>query len=467
MPHAQFTPVQFPAAQFPPAHEHGFATQQVHAGVVPDATTGSRVTPVHLTAGFVFDDFEQARARFAGEDDGYVYTRMGNPTTTAVEARLAVLERGTDALLLGTGQAAITVALLGILGAGDHVVAAGDLYEGSRGLFLDNFARLGITVDFVADTADPAAWEALVRPNTRVFFAESVANPRNVVLDVPAVAEVAHRHGVPLVVDNTFATPYLLRPLEHGADVVVHSASKFLAGHGAALGGAIVTGPTTRPGFDWSGFPHLRAPANVLSGVSWVEAFGPARAYVEHTRGVVAARLGPTISPFNAFLVQQGLETLSLRVARQSATALELARWLQERPEVVGVDHAGLPSHPTHEVARRLLPRGSGAVFSLTLAGGRAAAQRFVDAVELFTRMTHVGDVRSLVIHPASTTHAHRTEQERLAAGIRPGLVRLSIGLEEPEDLLADLALALAATHPVTHPVTQRADRPADLPLAV
>jgi O-acetylhomoserine (thiol)-lyase len=432
---------------------HGFATQQVHAGSSPDPVTGSRVTPVHLTAGFVFDDSEQARARFAGEDDGYVYTRMGNPTTAAVEARLAVLERGTDAIVVGTGQAAITVALLGILGAGDHVVAAGDLYEGSRGLFLENFARLGITVDFVADTADPAAWEALVRPNTRVFFAESIANPKNVVLDVPAVAAVAHRHGIPLVVDNTFATPYLLRPLEHGADVVVHSASKFLAGHGAALGGAIVTGATTGTVFDWSGFEHLTAPAGVLGGLSWVQEFGPARAYVEHTRGSVASRFGPTISPFNAFLVQQGLETLSLRVGRQTATALELARWLESRPEVVGVDHAGLPSHGSHAVAGRLLPRGSGAVFSFTLAGGRAAAQRFVDAVGLFTRMTHVGDVRSLVIHPASTTHAHRTEAERLAAGIWPGLVRLSIGLEEPEDLLADLELALAAVAPAEIPV--------------
>jgi O-acetylhomoserine (thiol)-lyase len=434
---------------------HGFATQQVHAGSSPDPATGSRVTPVHLTAGFVFDDFEQARARFAGEDDGYVYTRMANPTTTALEQRLAVLEHGSDAIVVGTGQAAITVALLGVLGAGDHVVAAGDLYEGSRGLLVDNFGRLGITVDFVADTTDPAAWEAAVRPETRVFFAESIANPKNVVLDVPAVGAVAHRHGIPLVVDNTFATPYLLRPLDHGADVVVHSASKFLAGHGAALGGAIVTGGS----FDWSGFEHLTAPANVLGGVSWVEAHGPRRAYVEHTRAVVASRFGPTISPFNAFLVQQGLETLSLRVARQTSTALELARWLAARPEVVGVDHAGLPGHGTSAVAQRLLPRGSGAVFSFTLEGGRAAAQRFVDAVELFTRMTHVGDVRSLVIHPGSTTHAHRTEAERLAAGIWPGLVRLSIGLEEPEDLLADLELALAATVPTAVP--------AELPVAV
>ncbi|GAA0321715.1 O-acetylhomoserine aminocarboxypropyltransferase/cysteine synthase family protein [Kineococcus aurantiacus] len=418
---------------------YGFTTQQVHAGAEPDPVTGSRVTPVHLTAGFVFDDFEHARARFAGEDDGYVYTRMGNPTTAAVERRLAVLEGGTDAILLGTGQAAITVALLGILGAGDHVVAAADLYEGSRGLLLDNFARLGIAVDFAAGPGD---WERLVRPTTRAFFAESVANPKNSVLDVPAVAAVAHRHGVPLVVDNTFATPYLLRPLEHGADVVVHSASKFLAGHGSALGGAVVTGT----GFDWSGFAHLTDPANVLAGMSWVERHGPQRAYVEHTRSVVASRLGPAISPFNAFLVQQGLETLSLRVGRQSATAETVARWLQARPEVVGVDHAGLPGHPSHDVARRLLPRGTGAVLSVTLEGGRAAAQRFVDAVQLFTRMTHVGDVRSLVIHPASTTHAHRSEDERLAAGIWPGLVRLSIGLEEPEDLLGDLEQALVAS---------------------
>lgn len=427
MPHVPSTPLSF-------------ATRQVHAGAEPDPVTGARVTPVHLTAGFVFDDFEQARARFAGEDDGFVYTRMGNPTTAAVERRLAALEGGTDALLLGTGQAALTVALLGILGAGDHLVAAADLYEGSRGLFLENFARLGISVDFAAGPQD---WERLVRPTTRAFFAESIANPKNAVLDVPAVAAVAHRHGVPLVVDNTFATPYLLRPLEHGADVVVHSASKFLAGHGAALGGVVVTGE----GFDWSAFEHLTAPVGVLGGVSWVDRYGPRRAYVEHTRGVVASRLGPAISPFNAFLVQQGLETLSLRVARQSATAEVLAHWLRERPEVVSVDHAALPEHPSHAVAQRLLPLGTGAVLSVTLAGGRTAAQRFVDAVQLFTRMTHVGDVRSLVIHPASTTHAHRTEAERLETGIWPGLLRLSIGLEEPADLLADLDRALVATH--------------------
>ncbi|GAB3458929.1 PLP-dependent transferase [Kineococcus endophyticus] len=427
MPHVPSTPLSF-------------ATRQVHAGAEPDPVTGARVTPVHLTAGFVFDDFEQARARFAGEDDGFVYTRMGNPTTAAVERRLAALEGGTDALLLGTGQAALTVALLGILGAGDHLVAAADLYEGSRGLFLENFARLGIAVDFAAGPDD---WERLVRPTTRAFFAESIANPKNAVLDVPAVAAVAHRHGVPLVVDNTFATPYLLRPLEHGADVVVHSASKFLAGHGSALGGVVVTGE----GFDWSGFEHLTSPVGVLGGVSWVDRYGPRRAYVEHTRGVVASRLGPAISPFNAFLVQQGLETLSLRVARQSATAELLARWLLARPEVVSVDHAALPDHPSHAVAQRLLPLGTGAVLSVTLAGGRSAAQRFVDAVELFTRMTHVGDVRSLVIHPASTTHAHRTETERLETGIWPGLLRLSIGLEESADLVADLERALAATH--------------------
>ncbi|MCS5716013.1 aminotransferase class I/II-fold pyridoxal phosphate-dependent enzyme [Herbiconiux sp. CPCC 205716] len=429
------------------ATPHGFATRQVHAGDVRGDGINPRVTPVHLTAGFVFDDFEQAAYRFSGADDGFSYTRLANPTNAAVERRIAALEGGTEAVLVGSGQAAVTVAVLGLLQAGDHLVSANSIYEGSRGLFLDNFARLGIETDFVVDANDPLAWELAVRPSTRAFFVESIPNPKNDIVDLALVAEVAHRHGIPLIVDNTFATPYLLRPLEHGGDVVVHSASKFLAGHGAVLGGVVVAGET----FDWDGaaadgsprFPHLTSPVRSLGGRSFAERFGRG-AFLAYARDVVAARLGPTPSPLNAFLIQQGIETLSLRVDRQSSSALAIARWLEEQPEVAGVDHAGLPSSAYHQLARRYLPDGQGAVFAVTLHGGLDAAKTFYDRLELFTRMTHLGDVRSLVLHPATTTHAWRTPEQRAEAGIAPGLLRLSIGVEDPADLIADLAQALA-----------------------
>lgn len=426
---------------------HGFATRQVHAGDVRGDGINSRVTPVHLTAGFVFDDFAQAEDRFSGADDGFSYTRLANPTNAAVERRIAALEGGTEAVLVGSGQAAVTVAVLGLLQAGDHLVSANSIYEGSRGLFLDNFARLGIETDFVVDANDPLAWELAVRPSTRAFFVESIPNPKNDIVDLALVAEVAHRHGIPLIVDNTFATPYLLRPLEHGGDVVVHSASKFLAGHGAVLGGVVVAGST----FDWDGttpdgsarFPHLTNPVRSLGDRSFAERFGRG-AFLAYARDVVAARLGPTPSPLNAFLIQQGIETLSLRVDRQSSSALAIASWLEQQPEVASVDHAGLPSSAYHALAQRYLPDGQGAVFAFTLHGGLDAAKTFYDRLELFTRMTHLGDVRSLVLHPATTTHAWRTPEQRAEAGIAPGLLRLSIGVEDPADLTADLAQALA-----------------------
>ncbi|MFC3690111.1 O-acetylhomoserine aminocarboxypropyltransferase/cysteine synthase family protein [Aquipuribacter hungaricus] len=420
----------------------GFATEQVHGGEAPEDGFGARVTPVHLTAGFVFDSFAHARARFAGEDDGYTYTRIGNPTVAALERRLARLEGGAEAVVVGSGQAAVTVALLGLLQAGDHLLAASTIYEGSRGLFLENFARFGIEVDLVEDPTDLDAWRALVRPTTRALFGESISNPTNVVLDVAGVAGVAHEAGVPLVVDSTLATPYLLRPLEHGADVVVHSASKFLAGHGASLGGALVVAEHVVA--DPRLFAHLVEPSALLGGRSWTDVHG-SRAYVAYARAVIASRLGPTISPLNAFLVQQGLQTLSLRLRQHCAGALAVAGWLAARPEVASVRYAGLPGDPSADLAARYLPRGAGSVLCVTLHGGEAAAERFVDGVRLFSRMTHLGDVRSLVLHPASTTHAHRDPAELAAAGIHPGTVRLSIGTEEPEDLLADLEGALAA----------------------
>lgn len=414
----------------------GFSTRQLHAGAVPDATRARR-TPIHLTAGFSFDSFDEARDRFAG-GDGYTYTRIGNPTTEAVERRLAALEGGVEALVVGSGQAAVSVALLALASAGDHVVAAASLYEGTRNLLTVNLARLGISTTFVEDSDDALAWEEAITDRTRAVLVESIPNPRNDVVDLELVAAAAHRAGVPLVVDSTFATPYLLRPIEHGADVVVHSASKFLAGHGAVIAGVVIDSGR----FDWlahsEAFPHLAA--SIRSGEAPAE-----RAFLAFARDVIAARLGPTVSPLTAFLLEQGLETLSLRVRHQSRSALLVARWLEGRPEVESVDYSGLASSPSHRLAERYLPLGQGSVFSFTLRGGLEAARGFSDALEVFTRMTHLGDVRSLVLHPASTTHTGRTAEQLAAAGIGPGLLRLSIGIEDLEDLIADLERGLAA----------------------
>jgi len=424
--------------------DHGFATEQVHGGFVPDAGHGARIPAIHMSSGFLFDDFDQARDRFADTDDGYTYTRLGNPTNADVERRVALLERGVQAILVGSGQAAATVAFLGLLQAGDHVVSARSIYEGTRGLLLQNLGRLGIEVDFVTDARDLDAWAAAVRPNTKAFFAETIPNPKNDVLDITGVAETAHRAGVPLIVDNTLATPYLVRPVEHGADIVVHSASKFLSGHGAGLGGVVVDGGR----FDWSAAPerwtHLTSPERSLGGESYVERYGN-RAFAVFARDVVAARIGPAPSPFNAFLLRQGIETLSLRVERHCANALAVASWLDQQPEVTSVDHAGLASSPFHDLAQRYLPRGAGSVFAFTLAGGEAAARAFIDAVQLFSRMTHLGDVRSLILHPATTTHAGRTPEERAEQGIDDGLIRLSVGIEDVADLLRDLERGLVA----------------------
>ena len=421
----------------------GFATRQIHAGAEPDGSHGARATPIYLTAGFVFDDFEQASDRFVQSEDGYSYTRVGNPTNTAVERRIADLEGGAGALLVGSGQAAVSTAVLALAGAGDHLVSANSIYEGSRELFRDNFARLGIATSFVGDANDPTSWEAAIRPETKALFAESIPNPKNDILDIRAIAAVAHRHGIPLIIDNTLASPYLLRPIEHGADIVVHSASKFLAGHGTVLGGVIVDAGR----IDWAAtagrYPHL-ADNPGTDGRTFAERFGRA-AFLAYARSVIALRQGPSPSPFNAFFILQGIETLSLRVQRHSESALRVAEWLEAHPAVESVDYSGLASSPYRALAQQYLRRGQGSVFAFTLRGGRDAARTFVDAVQLFTRMTHLGDVRSLVLHPASTTHVNRTEDERIVAGIGQGLLRISIGLEDVEDLIADLDRALAA----------------------
>jgi len=418
----------------------GFATAQIHAGQDRGAAHGARVVPIHLASGFAFDDFDQARDRFSGADDGYSYTRMGNPTTAAVERKLAALEGGREALLVGSGQAALTVTLLGLLRSGDHLVSSRHIYEGSRGLFRENLAGFGIQVSFVDDIDDPDAWRAAVRPETRAFFGESIANPRNQVLDIPLVSSVAHESGVPLIVDNTFATPYLHRPLEWGADLVVHSTSKFLSGHGAALGGAVIEGGSFAWSTDAERWPQLD------------RATHGDRAFFVYVRNTVAGRLGPTIAPFNAFLLQQGIETLSLRVARHSANALEIARWLQEQPEVASVDYVGLESSPWNATARRLFSRGDGSVFAFTVDGGQPAAAALIERLELFSHMSHLGDVRSLIMHPTTTSHARLSDDERTQLGIDPGMLRVSIGIEDAADLIRDLRAGLDAAAAAASP---------------
>ncbi|MCU1599213.1 MAG: O-acetylhomoserine (thiol)-lyase [Actinomycetota bacterium] len=423
-------------------HQPGFATLQLHAGERADGPVNPRATPIYLTAGFVLDDFDVATDLFR-TGDGYSYTRVSNPTSQAVEQRVAAMERGAEALLVSSGQAAVTIAVLGLLSAGQHIVSASSIYEGTRGLFLENLSRLGIETDFVEDANDPLEWERAIRPTTRALFAESIPNPKNDILDIAAVAAVAHAHGIPLIVDNTLATPYLLRPIEHGADIVVHSASKFLAGHGAVLGGVIVDNGEFDAERSGALFPHL-VEAGRLGSPSFVERAGT-RARMAYLRDVVAMRFGPTPSPLNAFLINQGIETLSLRVQRQSENALGVARWLEAQPEVHSVDYSGLESNPFNSVARRYLPDGQGSVFSFTLRGGLDAARRFVNALSVFTHMTHLGDVRSLILHPGTTSHNQRTENELSQAGIWPGTLRVSIGIEDLADLINDLDQGLEA----------------------
>jgi O-acetylhomoserine (thiol)-lyase len=451
----------------------GFSTEQIHAGEAIDGNFGARITPIYLTAGFLFDSFDHAQARFAGEDGGLVYSRYANPTNSAVEAKLTALERGADSLLVSSGQAAITVALLGILQAGDHFLATPSLYEGSKTLFRENFARLGIEVEFVPDPHNIDDWKRRVRPNTRAVYGETIPNPKNDLIDIALIASFAADAGLPFVIDSTASTPYLIRPIEHGATIVVHSASKFLSGHGASLAGVVVDSGN----FDWARypdkFPQFSTPIGGLGSPTLVEKFG-ATAYLEYTRTIIAGRMGPVLSPLNAFLLLQGLETLSLRVERHSRNSLAIARWLEEQPEVESVDYPGLESNPSHALAVKYYPRGTGSVFGFTLRGGVAHARTLIDALEIFSRMSHMGDVRSLVLHPGTTSHAHLTPEERARLGIGPGLVRLSVGLEDEPDLIADLEQAfeavravhgVAGTVPVSHPALG-ADADPDLGVA-
>ncbi len=426
-----------------------FETKQIHAGQQPDPVTGSRALPIHQTTSFVFENTEQAANRFALAELGPIYTRITNPTQDVAEQRIAALEGGVAALLLSSGQAASTYAVLNIANSGDHIVSSSSIYGGTYNLFKYSLAKLGIEVTFVEDQDDPAAWQRAVRPNTKLFFAESIANPRSNVLDIRAVADVAHENGLPLIIDNTVASPYLVRPFEHGADIVLHSVTKFLGGHGTTIGGVIVDGGT----FEWSKhvdrFPGLTEPDPSYNGVSYTGAVGDAIAYIIKARVQLLRDFGSAIAPQSAWQLLQGIETLSLRIERHVQNAQEVAEWLDGHDDVATVYYSGLPSSPWYATANAYAPKGVGAVLSFELKGGVDAGKAFVNSLELFSHVANIGDVRSLVIHPASTTHSQLTPEQQLTAGVTPGLVRLSVGLEHIDDIKADLEQGFAAAREV------------------
>jgi O-acetylhomoserine (thiol)-lyase len=424
----------------PTAH-WSFETKQIHAGQRPDPVTNARALPIYQTTSYAFDDTAHAAALFGLEIPGNIYTRIGNPTTEVVEQRIAALEDGVAALFLASGQAAETFAILNLAGAGDHIVSSPRLYGGTYNLFHYSLPKLGVDVSFVDDPDDLDSWRAAVQPNTKAFFGETISNPQIDILDTPGVSEVAHENGVPLIVDNTIATPYLIQPIAQGADIVVHSATKYLGGHGAAIAGVIVDGGT----FDWTSgrFPGFTTPDPSYHGVVYAELGPPA--FAIKARVQLLRDYGSAASPFNAFLVAQGLETLSLRVQRHVANAQRVAEFLAGHDDVLSVNYAGLPSSPWFERAKKLAPRGTGAVVAFELAGGVEAGKAFVNALKLHSHVANIGDVRSLVIHPASTTHSQLTPEEQLSTGVSPGLVRLAVGIEGIDDILADLELGFGA----------------------
>jgi O-acetylhomoserine (thiol)-lyase len=416
-----------------------FETQQIHAGAGPDPVTKSRATPIYRTTAYVFDSAEHAANLFALAEFGNIYTRIMNPTQDVAEQRIAALEGGTAALLLSSGQAATTNAILNIAQSGDHIVSSSSVYGGTYNLFKYTLPKLGIDVTFVEDQDDLDSWQQAIRPNTKAFFGETIANPRINILDIRGVSDVAHENGVPLIVDNTVASPYLVRPLEHGADIVVHSATKFLGGHGTVIAGAIVDGGK----FPWSRhvdkFPGLTEPDPSYHGASYTTVLGDGIAYIVKARVQILRDLGAAISPDNAFGIIQGIETLSLRMERHCENAFAVAQWLENNDQVAGVNYAALPSSPWYEAANTYAPRGVGAVLSFEIKGGVKAGRALVDNVSLFSHVANIGDVRSLIIHPASTTHSQLTPEQQLTAGVTPGLVRLSVGLEHIDDIIADL----------------------------
>ncbi|HJG78065.1 O-acetylhomoserine aminocarboxypropyltransferase/cysteine synthase family protein [Phocaeicola barnesiae] len=420
-----------------------FETLQLHVGQEqPDSATDARAVPIYQTTSYVFRDSAHAAARFSLEEAGNIYGRLTNPTQGVFEERIAALEGGVAALAVASGAAAITYAIQNITRQGDHIVAANTIYGGTYNLLANTLPVYGVTTSFV-DPSDLNNFEQAIQEHTKAIFIETFGNPNCNLIDLEKVADIAHRHRIPLIVDNTFGTPYLIRPMEHGADIVVHSATKFIGGHGTSLGGIIVDSGK----FDWAAsgkFPQLTEPDPNYHGVRFVEAAGAA-AYVLRIRAVLLRDTGACISPFNAFLLLQGLETLSLRVERHVENALKVVAFLQSHPKVQQVNHPSLPGHPDHVLYQRYFPKGAGSIFTFSLAGGREEAFRFIDRLEIFSLLANVADAKSLVIHPASTTHSQLTAQELVEQGISEGTVRLSVGIEHIDDLLADLEQALAA----------------------
>ena len=418
----------------------GFDTLALHAGQSPDPTTGARATPIYQTAAFVFPDSDHAAGLFNIERAGHVYSRLSNPTNAVLEERMSALDHGVGAIVTASGQAAMHLAVATLMGAGDHIVASRSLYGGTHNLLEYTLKRFGIETTFV-DPRDTNAFAAAIRPNTKLVFGEILGNPGLEVFNVPVLSEIAHAHGLPLMVDATFTTPYLCQPIDHGADLVMHSATKFLSGHGVVIGGVLVDGGT----FDWEGsgkFPTLTEPYEGFHDLVFSEEFGP-QAFITRARKEGIRDFGACMAPMTAFQVLQGLETLPLRMQKHVSNTQAVVDYLAEHPLVEQITYPGLPNHPDYELAQALLPKGAGAVFSFAISGGREAGRVFIESLELFSHLANIGDAKSLVIHPASTTH-HRMDRAALAAaGIGEGTVRVSIGLEDVQDLIADLKAAL------------------------
>jgi O-acetylhomoserine (thiol)-lyase len=420
-----------------------FDTLQVHAGQIPDSATGSRATPIYQTTSYVFRNCEHAANLFSLKESGNIYSRMMNPTTEVFEQRVAALEGGSGALAVASGSAAVTYAVLNIAGVGDEIVAASTLYGGTYNLFTNTLPRLGITTRFV-DPDDPENFYQAITAKTKAIYFETIGNPSINLVDLEAVTKLAHENGIPVIVDNTFGTPYLIRPIEYGADVVVHSATKFIGGHGTSIGGVIVDSGR----FDWAAdgkFPGLTEPDPGYHNLKYVEAFGPV-AYITKARVQLLRDTGAAVSPFNSFLFLQGLETLSLRVAKHVANTQQIVEFLNSHPQVAWVNYPGLPGNKYHELARRYFPKGVGSIFTFGIKGGVAAGKKFSDSLEIFSLLANVADAKSLVIHPASTTHQQLSEAAQKAAGVTPDMIRLSIGLEDVADLIDDLDQALQKT---------------------
>ena len=420
-----------------------FDTLALHAGQRPDPATGARAVPIYQTTSYVFEDVDHAASLFNLERVGHIYTRISNPTTAVLEERIAALEGGVGAICAASGQAALHLAVATLMGQGGHIVSSASIYGGSHNLFHHTLPRFGITATFV-DPREPAAFKAAIRPTTRLFFGETLGNPGLEVMNLREVAAIAHDAGVPLMIDNTFATPYLCRPFEFGCDLVVHSATKFLGGHGVAIGGVVVDSGR----FDWEAsgkFPTLSEPYAGYHGLDFAEEFGPL-AFIMRARAEGLRDFGAAMSPQNAFYLLQGVETLPLRMERHVANARVVAQFLAAAPEVEWVSYPDLPSHPDHNLAKHILPKGPGAIMSFGIKGGRAAGRRFIEAAQLLSHLANVGDAKSLVIHPASTTHQQMDAAALKAAGVGEELIRLSVGLEDADDITADLAQALKAS---------------------